>query len=342
MKLTEAKTILVTDLMHIGDIVFITPFLHVLRRAAPQAKITLLADLRTHEVVKYNPNIDKLLTIDKKGKDDNYKALWNFAAMLRSQHYDIMVNLHPTERCSFLAAFSGAKYKVGVTSAIFKPWYDRVLKFDPDPDLLIVDMYLDILKQLGVKDLSHNGVEMYGAEHEKPFADEFYESSGVKETDTIIGFNVGGSWPTKRWLPEYFAKTADYYLGKGYKVVFFGGQMDVPIVEEIKANMANKSTMQATGKTTLLQLAALLKRCVVLISGDSGPVHVATTQKVPVVTIYGPSPWLKFPPVTDKKVLLMAGLDCQPCREHHCSHHTCMKEVTPEMVIDAVKSLTNL
>jgi heptosyltransferase-2 len=111
MKLTDAKKILVTDLMHIGDIVFISPFLHVLRRAVPQAEITLLVDLRTHEVVKYNPNINRLLTIDKKGKDDNYKALWHFAAMLRDYRYDMMINLHPTERCSFLAAFSGAKYK---------------------------------------------------------------------------------------------------------------------------------------------------------------------------------------------------------------------------------------
>ncbi len=121
--------ILVTDLMHIGDLIFLSPFLHVLRRAYFHAEITILADERTQDVIRYNPNINHVIAIDKKGKDDNFRALWRIAAGLRQQSFDLVVNVHPNERCSFLAAFSGAKYKVGVSAPLFRWLFDEVYSF---------------------------------------------------------------------------------------------------------------------------------------------------------------------------------------------------------------------
>ena len=334
-ELTTAKKILVTDLMHIGDIVFITPFLHALRKNAPEAQITLLVDQKTQDVVRYNSNIDVLMTIDKKGKDDNLRALWNFSSRLRKEHYDVVINLHSNERCSFLAAFSGARVKVGVCASVFRLWFDKVLEFNLDRQVQVVDMYLDILRHMGVTDLSHIGTEMYGIEKEATFAANFYEENGIMSTDRIIGINVGGSWPTKRWTNEGFAAVADHYLEQGLKVVFFGGPMDTSQVEAITGQMKHTPAL-ATGKTSLLQLAALIKRCNVFISGDSGPMHIATTQHVPIVAIYGPSDWIKFPPFGDNKVIITAGLECQPCGAHQCEHHGCMKKILLQAVITAV------
>ena len=334
-ELAVAKKVLVTNLMHIGDIVFMTPFLHVLRKHALQAEISLLVDQKTADVVRYNPNIDQLLTIDKKGADNSVIALWRYSKHLRSYQFDVVINLHPNERCSFLAAFSGAKYKVGGSAKIFGWLFDQVLKFKQQPEIQIVDMYLDILNQLGISELSHLGVEMEGVEKEQRFADAFYHQNSVGPGDTLIGINIGGSWPTKRWHPEGFASVADHYIKHGQKVVLFGGAMDIPLEAEILKRMLGTPIL-ATGKTTLLQLAALIKRCAVFVSGDSGPIHIAATQKVPLVAIFGPSDRRRFPPYAENKTIITTELECQPCGKQQCEYHSCMHNITPQHLITAV------
>ncbi len=338
-KLSQANKILVTNLMHIGDIVFITPFLHVLRKHAPHADITILVDKKTQDIVQHNPNINNIITIDKKGKDDNLKALWLIAAKLRTHSFDLTINLHPNERCSFLAAFSGAKQKVGVSAPLFRWLFGETYPFRlKEKDVLVVDAYLDILHQMGITDLAHNGVEKFLSPKEITFAKEFYAANEVGENDKLIGLNVGGSWATKLWTTEGWAALADHYLKQGIKPVFFGGPMDIPMVEEILAKMQGTPIL-ATGRTSLLQLAALISSCNVFVSGDSGPMHIASTQKVPIVAIYGPSDWSKFPPFTDKKQIITAGLNCQPCNKHVCEHHSCMKQIDVKVMIEAVNRL---
>ena len=98
------KKIIVTFLMHLGDLILITPFLQVLRRHAQGSDITLVVDEKVADVVRYNPDIDHVITVDKKGKDNSIGALWHIGRRLHQQHYDILINLHPNERTSFLAA----------------------------------------------------------------------------------------------------------------------------------------------------------------------------------------------------------------------------------------------
>ena len=113
----QADTILVTFLMHLGDLVLTTPFLHVLRQAAPQAKITYLVDEKLKDIVQYNRNIDEVITIDKKGKDKSITALWQYAQKLRSRRFDLLISLHPNERCSFCAPQAGLSIRRGLCIA---------------------------------------------------------------------------------------------------------------------------------------------------------------------------------------------------------------------------------
>lgn len=107
------KKIIVTFLMHLGDLVLTTPFLHALRQAAPGADITYLVDEKLKEIVEYNPNIDHVWTIDKKGKDNNLRALWAMSRRITDAHFDLLINLHPNERCSFIDAMAVVPEKVG-------------------------------------------------------------------------------------------------------------------------------------------------------------------------------------------------------------------------------------
>jgi len=118
------KRIIVTFLMHLGDLILITPFLQILRRHAVGSDITLVVDEKLADVVRYNPNIDHLVTVDKKGKDNSLTALWHIGRRLHSQHPDLLMNLHPNERTSFLATAVGAKKSVVMSHFLARPVMD--------------------------------------------------------------------------------------------------------------------------------------------------------------------------------------------------------------------------
>ena len=111
----NGKKILVTFLMHLGDLTLTTPFIHALRKAAPDAHITFLADEKLKDVVLHNPYLDEVITIDKKGKDNSLLALMACARRLSKMDFDVLINLHPNERCSFIDAFTKVKLRCGTT-----------------------------------------------------------------------------------------------------------------------------------------------------------------------------------------------------------------------------------
>lgn len=335
MLLQSANNILVTYLMHLGDLVLTTPFLHVLRKNAPQAKITYLVDEKLADVVCYNPNIDELITIDKKGRDKSVLALWRYAKKMRHNNYDLLINIHPNERTSFLCSCSGAKQKVGAVHKLFTPFFDQVLVLNKK--IHAADMYLDILRQLGASDLTHNGLEIYNCSADEKFVDNFLVQENIQVSDKIISFNIGSAVLTKRWSSKRFAQVADYFAQKDYQIIFLGGKMDLPLVKEAVNFMKTKPVL-ATGKLSLGQLAALMKKMSLVITNDSGPMHVAISQKIPVVAMYGPSSPKLYGPYTELAEIVRSEPPCEDCGDvmkHTCPKMDCMKNLSVEQVIIA-------
>ena len=243
------KKIIVTFLMHLGDLILITPFLQVLRRHAQGSDITLVVDEKVADVVRYNPDIDHLITIDKKGKDNSISALWHIGRRLHQQHYDILINLHPNERTSFLAASIQAKKFVGMSHFLARPLMNRYTRLDRI-HLHAADMYINVLAQLGIDDYRSDGLQFPTSKAWDDKAAAFYESHGVSPADSLIGFNIGSAVPQKRWPAKRFAAVADYFGRRGFKCVFFGGDMDLDMVKEATGEMASKPIV-ATGALPL-------------------------------------------------------------------------------------------
>ena len=153
------KKILVTFLMHLGDLTLTTPFIRALREAAPDSHITMLVDEKLKDVVLHNPCLDEVITIDKHGRDNSILALLSCAHNLGKMQFDILINLHPTIRCSFICVMTKVGMRTGCTHCLLKPWFDVLTPLDRKKHA--ADMYLDILTQLGVKELSHRGLEIF-------------------------------------------------------------------------------------------------------------------------------------------------------------------------------------
>lgn len=341
MKLNEAKTILVTFLMQLGDLVLTTPFLTALRKAAPEAKIVYLIDEKWLDIVKNNPDIDEVLTIERKGKDNSLLALWRYSDNLKTRQFDYVINLNPSERCTFLAAFSGGKYKTGATPALFKCFFDKPLQLDRS--LHAADMYIDVLKQLGADTLANAGLKIIAGETAIKEAEAFYEENNVQIQDKLIGFNVGSASATKRWLPERFAAVSDYVAKKGYKPVFFGSAGELDMVKQTLSSMQTKDYLIATGRLSIGGLVAALSRLTLFVTNDSGPMHIAISQNVPIVALYGPSkPDLYGPYRAQRALVVRAVPPCDGCQDrmkHVCPSMKCMNNISVQQVNEAVDRL---
>lgn len=328
--------------MHLGDLTLTTPFIHALRKAAPYAHITFLADEKLKDVVLHNPYLDEVITIDKKGRDNSLLALMACAKKLSAMDFDVLINLHPNERCSFIDALTSCKFRTGTTHTIFKWRWDKFIPLNRS--LHAADMYLDVLTQLGVEKLEHDGLEIFPSEEHTRGAEEFWREHGVFATDKLVGFNIGSAVATKRWAPERFAEVADRLAAKGYKPVFFGGTMDEEMVDEAVAKMQT-TPIVATGAFKIGELAAAMRRCSLIITNDSGPMHVAISQKVPIVAMYGPSLPKLYGPYTKKAVIVKAEPPCMGCKDgmkHKCDHpdkNNCMTRLTVDQVIAAAEGM---
>lgn len=347
------KSILVINTMHIGDLLLITPALRTLRANYPQARISLLTDKTLADLVRENPCIDECLTIDKHGADRGMFALARFIRRLRARHFDLVINLHRNERCSAITAFCGAKERIGYAQPFFGRFYTKcypnLAMADTPKELATkhqVTVHLEMLqKALGLKAIDDRGLEMTIPAAAEQEAARLWDAMG--EARPVIAFNIGASWATKRWIDTYFAQCADELIAEGYAVAFFGGPTDVPIVDACLAQMREKDSPHChifTGKVSLAVLAGLLARCALMLTTDSGPMHIGVSQNVPVVTMFGASPVPTFYPYDARAILLKTPETCHPCGIHDCpkqgkDHMACMKHIPVENVMKYVREL---
>jgi heptosyltransferase-2 len=148
-----------------------------------------------------------------------------------------------------------------------------------------------------------------------------------------IGVNPGAFYGTaKRWLPERFAAVADTLAGRGAQVALVGGPAERPVAEAIAAQMTAPARVLC-GETTLPELVGVLARLRLLVTNDSGPMHLAAALGVPVVAVFGPTDWRETHPVGDGHTIVRVPVHCSPCGLRECPiDHRCMRRVTVDRV----------
>lgn len=257
--------------------------MEILRRHAPNDDIILLVDKKLQDVVIYNPYIDHVETIDKKGKDNSISGIWKVGKRLCGQKFDITINLYENERTFVLCLLAYAQTLIGTAPKVMRMFLDVYTPFNIF--MHAADCYIDILNQLGINDTYNHGLRVVISAEWKRAAVVFYEENNIKPRDQVIGLHVGSANLKKCWNPVNFAKVADYFANKGYKIVIYGSNSDRKLVDETVLHMETMPII-ATGKFTIGEFIADLNRCSLFISNDSGPMHAAASQKLPVVGLF--------------------------------------------------------
>ena len=210
-----------------------------------------------------------------------------------------------------------------------------------------VKSHFDVLqKAVGIEKIDDGGLELWIDDAAKNSAEKIFAENFPADTK-VIAFNIGASWLTKRWIDDYFAKCADILIGRGYGIAFLGGTMDAEIVSACVEKMREKNSPLLkifTGKFSLAELAGFLDKCVLMLTTDSGPMHVGVARNIPIVTMFGASPVPGFFPYDAKDFLIKSPVPCHPCGNHICpkkgeENLSCMKKISVEVVMKYVDEL---
>lgn len=343
------KRILVRGPNWLGDAVMCEPALRGLRRLFPDAQIELLLKPAVADLFVGHPALTRVLTYDTKGRHAGLSGKWALAGQLRRQGFDLAVLFQNAFEAAFLTFLAGVPRRYGyATDGRSLLLSDPVAA--PDRRTLVhqVRYYWELLKPLGLTGDPSAPELVVFPEEEQAMAGRFAQG-GLTATDVVVGINPGSTYGgAKRWLPERFAEVTERLCRtiresreQQVSVVIFGAKGEEHLGQEIAACLSSRSLV-LSGATTIRELMAAVKRCAMLLTNDTGPMHIASAFQVPVVAIFGPTDWRTTSPFGSAHAIVRQPVDCAPCLLRECPiDHRCMTRVTVDQVYEAgVSSLS--
>jgi lipopolysaccharide heptosyltransferase II len=355
------KRILVIRLDLIGDLVLSLTVVRALKRTYPEAEIDLLAIPASAKVAIFDPNITEIITYDpniwRRPKAllqlKNWRearALWQ---KMHTRHYDLAVSVY-ANWAAILAVASGATRRVGygresypgfMTDSVPGGIPGRWRHYAPLDDKHEVDYCLELARAAGATLTPADRIpRLYTDEQTGRSVEQLLSAAGVQPGQPIIACHINSNnGQSKRWPIPYWATLIDRLISKaGAAVVLTGAPSDLPQIEAVTQRMREQA-LNLAGKTSLTQLAALLQRADLLISGDSGPLHMGVACGTPIIGIYGPTNPSLGGPVSPDATILHSGIWCSPCYNARdtadCRFYTtqCMKNILPAQVFEAAQ-----
>ena len=345
------KRILVRGPNWLGDAVMCEPALRGLRRLFPDAQIALLVKPAVADLFAGHPALTRVLTYDSMGRHAGLSGKWVLSGQLRRQGFDLAVLLQNAFEAAFVTFLAGVPRRYGyATDARSLLLSDPVAV--PDRRMLVhqVRYYWDLLKPLGLTGDPPTPELVVFPEEEQAMAGRFAQG-GLTATDVVVGINPGSTYGgAKRWLPERFAEVTERLCRticesreQQVSVVIFGAKGEERLGHEIAARLPSRSLV-LSGATTIRELMAAVKRCSMLFTNDTGPMHIASAFQVPVVAIFGPTDWRTTAPFGSAHAIVRQPVDCAPCLLRECPiDHRCMTRVSVDQVYEAAtKQLSGL
>ena len=319
----------------IGDMVLLTPALRALKRAYPRSELKLLLRQRVSDLMRTHPYVDACIVDNK--TEGGYRAFMDLVRQIRSNPFDLAVVLHPTSfRNALLPWLAGVPVRVGTNVG-----GRGVLLTASCPDNTgchEVHRYLRVLKLLHI-DAAPSFLEFWHTDADRGFIERLLESEGVLPDARIIVLNLGTTWKTKRWDVTNFADLCEQIvcLAPGVKVVLTGAPEDQALADALPVS---SSIVNLVGKTGILQLGALLERCEVCLTCDSGPMHIAAAVGTPTVALFGPTSPRRHRPYGTGHTVIEKPVSCRPCYKQMChrqdARYLCMNEISTVEVVNAL------
>ncbi len=281
----EFKNILIVRTDRLGDIVLTTPAIETLRAAYPKARITLLVSPSTLAVIRDNPFLDEILIDDRGGK---HKGLWGFLKLvgeLASKRFDLAIIYHTKKRTNLLCFLAGIPRRIGFRNNKFGNLLNWPLQDERHLGNKHESEYcLDVLRAMNV-DILEKKFHVSLDPKAEGWAEEFCRKHQL-QNGKFIAIHIGSSDPARRWPTYRYAELIDRLAADSKNRFVIVGDPSLATDGADIVKRAKASVINTIGQTNLSQLVSLIKRCDLLISNDSGPVHLATGLYRPVISIF--------------------------------------------------------
>ncbi len=353
------KKILIINPFGVGDVLFTTPVIKAIKKKFPDSFIGYLCQRQTAPILENHPLVDKLFLYTrgdlKQARKKSYleyvKMLFLGINKIRDEKFDLAVDLSMVSQYSLLLWLLGVKQRFGFDYKKRGLFLTHKLPINGLGQKHVIEYYHDLLRLLEINEFDSE-LKFYTALADRQFADNFLIKNAVNGQDILIGIAPfgGGSWGedagSKQWPDERFVRLiTDLLNAYECKIIIFGTKKNADDCAIFKKALSNKDVLNAIGRTTLGQLAALIGKCSLFISNDSGPMHIACAKEVDTISIFGPVDESVYGPVgkTARHEIVKANIKCRPCyknfKKPDCKNMDCLKAISEEMVLDAVEKV---
>ena len=342
--------ILIVKLSAIGDVLHTLPAANSLRAHFPDARLTWLVEEAAAPLVVGHAALDRVLVSRRKtwisqirtgSPGPALRAARDFIRQLRDTRYDIILDFQGLLKSGLLLGLARGDRKIGFGKGMQHQEHSYLFLNERLPaismEIHALDRNLRMLEPLGIQtsDITYH---LPVSDQDRDAMRKRVQTGADDPAGRIAAINPMAKWNTKLWNTEKFARLADMMVKRGYRIFLTGDRNDRAENDRICAAMTHPAVNLA-GRTSLLELAALYELADLVISTDTGPMHLAAAVGTPVVALFGPTaPWRTGPYGDNNRVVRLA-LECSPCYQRTCDSRRCMREINVDAVLAAVDEL---
>ena len=324
------SSILIVLMGSLGDVARGLCLVSHIKESLPESRITWLVEPKWVELVKLHPRIDKVLVFNR---PKGFLAVWDLYKALGQEHFDIVLDLQRHFKSGFFSWLSGAKRRVGFNRCNAKEvnWLfnnERIENFSDE--LPKLRHYLKFTEYLGLPVPNTLDFGLASVDLRASTPDIISVVKGP-----IIAVVIGSSWESKDWFFEgYYGLLKDLLYSEKMHVVLLGDSSQVPSALRLVRRLSATGLMDLVGRTSLLELVAVLKAVAVAVGPDSGPSHVAAAVGTPYVSLFGPTSPRRTAPYGSESLVVRSSVNCAPCYKKQCPglDRICMRKISVEKV----------
>ncbi len=335
----EPQNILIVQTAFIGDVILITPLIRATAELYPKAKIDVMVVSEAAILLKNNHCVQEVI-VDEKRKNV-LLSTWQLIKQIKSKHYDLVISPHSSFRTHLILYLSKIPERIGFNRGSAKWMLTKRIEHPVGPHKIVKN--LGLLKPLTDREFDLQ-TELFPSDKDKQKAEELLKALSGK---TLIAIAPGSIWQTKCWQLSSYISLCRKLIDSNYGIILIGGESDKFLCEEIENSIPKDNTklINLAGVTNLLESAAVIKKCSLMICNDSGAMHIANAMQTRVFAFFGPTVQrFGYYPYRQGDRVFEVDLDCRPCGSHGSKkcpqkHHNCMQKIEVEPVFAAVTAI---
>ena len=345
------QKILIVKLSAIGDVVQTLPVLEALKSHYPQVQIDWLVEEEASDLLIGHPALKRVIVSRRKSWQkqlfrkgevwSTLQAIGKFIRELRSLEYDWIIDNHGIFKSGLLVLLSRGRRKIGFEASPGIADEGNYLftneRYKPlDIEKHALERYLDLIAQVGVR-VGKPTLNFSVPAASRIEAEKLLRENGFFRHPLVVIHPIA-KWPTKQWPLENFSRVADVLAQKEAYVVFTGGPDDEKPVRQILQGIKTpQRVLNVVGQTNLRELAGLFSLSDLVITPDTGPMHLAAAVQTPLIALFGPTAHWRTGPYGNGHIILRKPLACSPCFKKKCPTMECMNSLSVEEVLKAAE-----